>query len=720
MLGPLELQLFPSCFNCVSWSADGEIAVAAGEYVQILTPKHTTEKEGGNRSGPQAANKNWNVTRIRTNVFTNGEWPIIHPQKRENFSIGPEQSLSTVVGLAWSPPGFAKYRRCILAVLTSNLLLSFYDISPQGRWARVAIVNDCLGSYFRSLVDDEELRLRKSNIRSFTWCPPLKVPIAEQHATSYTVPPPESRWGMHFLSVTNDDNDVILLHARRSTEPTSTGPYAFEVLSPTSLHEHVANQNVQPGSILSSALGTRARVSFMSPGPWIYQPTKDSNDVCSAIGNVAVTLGAKLYMVRHVITLRSSNDQKSSAVKYTARGISEENTPSFGGLLTSYHLTGPLHWLYTDGSPEIGLAVASFAGMVVLRFSRAAYQGEKTARKGIQVKELPFYEPAGSDTETIPPRHWEQTSAMTVALDGVSQRPTLHLGTVGGYTAAMTLPGIQSSDELPETAWKKQLDNIREQFDIARDLGGYTISRTWGLASYDSLVVAAFTLHPGDTVEYRTSAEERTTLVFSHVNAELTEFDDLIFPYPLPDRSPDALRRQREAAMGYILFVEGDDYSRLALSRKILYTAACCAIVDSQNDKILSQARKALEWLASGTDVDLSDEIGKCSLPGSMIDAKTAEQLEGPGQQIFEQCAICDAGLSLYSATEAQCADGHLFVRCGVTFLAIQEPGLSKFCSRCGTEYLSEDLVHDELEHACRILSDVFDTCIYCSGKFQA
>lgn len=36
MLGPLELQLFPSCFNCISWSADGEIAVAAGEYVQIL------------------------------------------------------------------------------------------------------------------------------------------------------------------------------------------------------------------------------------------------------------------------------------------------------------------------------------------------------------------------------------------------------------------------------------------------------------------------------------------------------------------------------------------------------------------------------------------------------------------------------------------------------------------------------------------------------------
>ncbi|KAE8357504.1 transcription factor IIIC subunit delta N-term-domain-containing protein [Aspergillus caelatus] len=714
MLGPLELQLFPSCFNCISWSADGEIAVAAGEYVQILV-----KREGGNGSGSQAATKNWNVTRIRTNVFTNGEWPIIHPQKRENFSIGPEQSISTVVGLAWSAPGLAKYRRCILAVLTSGLLLSFYDISPQGRWTRVAIVNDCLSSYFKSL-DDEELRLRKSNIRSFTWCPPPKVPIAEQHATSYAVSPPESRWGMHLLSVTNDDNDVILLQARRSTDPTSISLYSFEVLSLTSLHEHTENQNVQPGSIFSSALRNRARVSFMSPGPWIYQPTKESNGVCSAIGNVAITLGTQLKMVKHVITLISDNDQTRSPVKYKARCVSEENTSSYGGLLNSYHLTGPLHWLYTEGSSEIGLAVASFAGMIALRFTRAAYQGEKAAKKGIQVKELPFYEPTGSDIGTDSLRHWEQTSAMTVALDEASQTPILHLGTVGGYTATVTLSGIESNDGPPETPWKKQLDNVREQFDIARDLGGYTISRTWGLASYEGLVVAAFTLHPGDTVEYRTSAEERTTLVFSHANAELTEFDDLAFPYPLPDRSPDALRRQREATLGYILFVEDGDYSRLTLSRKMLYAAACCAIVDSQNDTILSQARNALEWLASSVDVDLSDEIAKCSVPGSTIDAKTAEQLEVSGQQIFEQCAICDAGLSWYSAAEAQCAAGHLFVRCGVTFLAIQEPGLSKFCSRCGTEYLSEDLVHDELEHTCRTLSDAFDTCIYCSGKFQA
>ena len=36
MLEPVELTTSPSCFNCVSWSSDGDLAVAGGEYVHIL------------------------------------------------------------------------------------------------------------------------------------------------------------------------------------------------------------------------------------------------------------------------------------------------------------------------------------------------------------------------------------------------------------------------------------------------------------------------------------------------------------------------------------------------------------------------------------------------------------------------------------------------------------------------------------------------------------
>lgn len=36
MPDPVHLQLFPSSNNCLAWSADGELAVSAGEYVHIL------------------------------------------------------------------------------------------------------------------------------------------------------------------------------------------------------------------------------------------------------------------------------------------------------------------------------------------------------------------------------------------------------------------------------------------------------------------------------------------------------------------------------------------------------------------------------------------------------------------------------------------------------------------------------------------------------------
>lgn len=36
MLWPVEFKLSPSCFECLSWSGDGEVAIAGGDHVQIL------------------------------------------------------------------------------------------------------------------------------------------------------------------------------------------------------------------------------------------------------------------------------------------------------------------------------------------------------------------------------------------------------------------------------------------------------------------------------------------------------------------------------------------------------------------------------------------------------------------------------------------------------------------------------------------------------------
>lgn len=62
-------------------------------------------------------------------------------------------------------------------------------------------------------------------------------------------------------------------------------------------------------------------------------------------------------------------------------------------------------------------------------------------------------------------------------------------------------------------------------------------------------------------------------------------------------------------------------------------------------------------------------------------------------------------------------------VRCNLTFLSIQEPGVSKFCSDCGTEYLDGALLgshyDEDVRTTCQMLCDAFDVCIYCGGKFR-
>lgn len=71
----------------------------------------------------------------------------------------------------------------------------------------------------------------------------------------------------------------------------------------------------------------------------------------------------------------------------------------------------------------------------------------------------------------------------------------------------------------------------------------------------------------------------------------------------------------------------------------------------------------------------------------------------------------------------------HRIVRCGLTFLCIQEPGISKFCAVCDTEYLNEDVVGRSVDGngdgsalggVFEVVSDVFDTCVYCGGKFRS
>jgi hypothetical protein len=248
---------------------------------------------------------------------------------------------------------------------------------------------------------------------------------------------------------------------------------------------------------------------------------------------------------------------------------------------------------------------------------------------------------------------------MTATLDE-PHTSTLHLGTIGGYTFIRSFPNPPDGPSVSSIPWKHQFDELRDEFDIDRDLGGLAIGRIWGLASHHGLIATAATLHPGDMVDYRSAVTESTNIILSPARYGMDGPSTL--HRNASNQSPGVMRAKRELVIGFILHAAQGQGSN-SMCNRLEYAAACCAIVESENEPLRSRARETLENLVTATGADLSDEISKCSTAPSPIEPKSAEQLDGPGGQLFEKCDICDAGIAWYSAQESQCAAGHLFGR---------------------------------------------------------
>lgn len=350
------------------------------------------------------------------------EWPTFDPQSRDDFSIGAEQSLSTVGGLAWSPPGLAKHRRCALAILTSSLRLCLYEASgPQGRWVRVTIVNHHLESYFSGIGHKSGSVLKKSNIRSFAWCPPVKVPHAERSSIGVdslrTLPNSESRRGLQLLTVTNDDNDVILLEIRRNLDS-----YSMKVLSVTPLHnEEDCLAMGQPYSVFASTIRSRAKITYISCGPWIQQ-SGPSTDATGTVHSASATLAA-IYGIRLKLVNVKVSVIRGAQSCYGLEATSEEHPISSSTRFDKCHFTGPLQWannVSTDTDPgkvvthniqdetsTISLSAGIFAGLVTIVMDNAAYRGENSTEDRVELRKHHFHENTDNEAQEDETEHWE-------------------------------------------------------------------------------------------------------------------------------------------------------------------------------------------------------------------------------------------------------------------------------------------------------------------------
>ena len=231
MLPTAHIPAVVSAENCLAWSADRELAIAAGEELYILLPRHE-------------AGEPWAQIHFPINEFTYQEWPRQRQRRFVEMSIGEEQATATVISLAWSPPGLAKHRRCALAILTSNLVLSIW--APGGRptysecWQRVLVVQN-------------------TRVRSAAWLP------SHPKSDETQLPPSIRKWGVHILAVADDCNAISFLNI--------SSPYTSPLKS--WVCKTLGHVSIPPfpkvntrASILWEELNAKHFIDYMAFGDW--------------------------------------------------------------------------------------------------------------------------------------------------------------------------------------------------------------------------------------------------------------------------------------------------------------------------------------------------------------------------------------------------------------------------------------------------------------------
>ncbi|KIW24140.1 uncharacterized protein PV07_09872 [Cladophialophora immunda] len=289
-LEPVALPYWPTCKNALTWSPE-DLAVAAGELVHILTPRDASRSLG------DPGHRLWHTFTLRVNQFDPSEWPYQDLATITHFSVGEELSESTVVSLSWSPPGLGIYRRSVLAILTSNLILSLWESSGRlGVWQRTAIVNQYLP--IQPSGDETDNSRLQRRVRAFRWLPPL-------------LPSEESGWGCQFLAVADDDFTVSFFQLWKANGAVY-GRWSYKLCAQykiPGLRQFDASAMKKFG--LQTILAQSSPISSLETSKWRFEDGPSRHSGTAAV-DVKVSFGqcseAK-YLSLHVKWMDGSNDK---------------------------------------------------------------------------------------------------------------------------------------------------------------------------------------------------------------------------------------------------------------------------------------------------------------------------------------------------------------------------------------------------------------------------
>ncbi|KAF1931738.1 uncharacterized protein M421DRAFT_417498 [Didymella exigua CBS 183.55] len=768
-----ELRCWPSCVDALDWSQDNIIALASDERVELLFP-NTVSYERDN-DVPQ-----WQHVPLQVPWFSNDELPLKNPAPLSNFSIGEEISPSVPIAISWSPPGLAKHRRCALAVLTSNLVLSIWSaegkLNEESSWNRRLLINNALTEYFSknttaqtssiSVSAEEQLRLR-SRVRAMAWAPSLPSGCNTMGT--------QVSYERQYLAVSNDDNQVVFMVVDSPTSTLgSSRTWKAEVLADASLIPDQATTFTDP-ELFEDMVQQQRFIPHVAWSPWIRQDDQ----------------------YRSVVIYATNEDVRARPVICSDGNISLSDEVAYPGMNLRY--SGPLSWCpQPDCSDQLTLALFTHSGLVYATIS---------------AKDASIVNTISHDLDG----RWDQVSGVAWDCD-THFPPRLHfsslLSTIQSPTAVLQKThGALERGKAPN--WKEKIENSMVLFSVKNDLKGHSKTKVWGLTAspLGDFIAACNSLHPSDSIEYGPPADRRGTIALSTLKqyskiresfpTRNTTAENLLFTLKklventvedadqMPAFAEEAVEKMMQAygpvdssgrTLGAVdvnnlesivkelktiaVFDENtlkDRYSTLVsyacndtssneLSRTLItYRLATVlqklppALAHTPFSKEIIAHQKRLTALIDSLlfPNEAEDETidGTVEVPIDQTGTATSNETNASAMDIgisssnsartpdaaTDLCDFCSAPIPFTDLTMAACTNGHEFPRCGISLLAIQAPGITKYCGICSTPFLSEEFAQAqeagelEAESPVSLSSVMFqacDVCVYCGGKF--
>ena len=293
---------------------------------------------------------------------------------------------------------------------------------------------------------------------------------------------------------------------------------------------------------------------------------------------------------------------------------------------------------------------------------------------------------------------------------------------------------------------------LKKAWELEKGEGSLCFERCFGLATYQDYQALHVSFHPRSSLEYHIQAQETSYVIFSHsqLKRSLANADKLKFEWEsLVSTSSDSA-----LPWNFILSkvpsihldpASHDDCYNLCLRLLRLYLVAAffngweLDRASQLSESLVKNQKQMNEETLQTIEEDREEHSSYEAL--QRIERIMNTFLDSPIG--LENCSICNEYLLWHGEGGARCEKGHQFGlfmpswkyrsadfsdRCSLTLLAIQEPGISKFCSSCNREYLDEkkQFFQDERPEDSPFRDFLleffkkFSKCVYCGASVQS